>query len=173
VYDDAFLARLKARDPDAQRVFYATELPLVRRACQHLLDGPALADQTAQDVLDDFLFIHVNNVRLGRALRGQLRGWTRTHCRKARRIQRRLGGETEAEPATVTPRFEFPQRLERLHRAVGELSEQQRRVVRLRFFDGLDNADIARRLGVSRPRITQLVSRALERLRAALPPEEV
>lgn len=174
MYDDAFLGRLKARDPDAQGMFYAAELPLVRRACQRLLDGATLADQTAQDVLDDFLFIHVDNVRLGRALRGQLRGWTRTHCRRARRIHRRLG-EDHGAPITVAPApdIEFPQHLERLHRALEQLTEQQRRVVRLHFFVGLDNAEIARQIGVSRPRVTQLTARALERLRAALPTEEV
>lgn len=167
MYDDAFLERLKRREPTAQQAFYEAELRPVERACRRLLDSPSLAEQTAGDVLNDFLYVHVDKVRLGRALRGNLRGWVQTHCRRARRIQRQLGGEA-VETATEAPRFEFPQRLARLHGAIETLSPTQRRALRLRYFNGLKNVEVAAELGVSRARVTQLLSRALVRLRGEM-----
>lgn len=50
-------------------------------------------------------------------------------------------------------------------RAIDDLPERQRAVVRLRYFDDMTEADIARRLGVSVGTVKSTVSRAVSRLR--------
>ncbi len=57
-----------------------------------------------------------------------------------------------------------------LKRAVARLPEREREIVSLHYFGGMKFKDIGRRLGVSEPRISQLHSRAVARLRADLTP---
>jgi RNA polymerase sigma factor for flagellar operon FliA len=55
-----------------------------------------------------------------------------------------------------------------LARALDALPERERLIVAQHFFDGLRLREIAASLGVSEPRVSQILSRALERLRAFL-----
>ncbi|MEQ1895063.1 MAG: sigma-70 family RNA polymerase sigma factor, partial [Planctomycetota bacterium] len=57
-----------------------------------------------------------------------------------------------------------------LARALRGLDEPSRQVLQLRYFDGLDTATIAQRLGVSELAVRKRLWRARERLRAALEP---
>lgn len=52
-----------------------------------------------------------------------------------------------------------------LEQALPTLTEHQRMVLNLRFYEGLSNADIARALGVSRAAVTQLIDRSIAQLR--------
>lgn len=54
-----------------------------------------------------------------------------------------------------------------INKALCSLSEEDQKVLRLRFFDGEEYADIAQRLGVSQDNARQRVSRAIKRLRDA------
>ncbi|MCG8917280.1 SigB/SigF/SigG family RNA polymerase sigma factor [Actinokineospora sp. PR83] len=51
---------------------------------------------------------------------------------------------------------------------LAELPEREQRIIVLRFFRGLSQADIARRVGVSQMQVSRLLAKTLERLRAAL-----
>ena len=62
-------------------------------------------------------------------------------------------------------------RCQALTRALQKLSEREQTIVARHYFDGARLKDISAELGVSEPRISQLLSRALERLRALLPVE--
>lgn len=53
-----------------------------------------------------------------------------------------------------------------LHRLVAQLPEREREIVQLRYFDGIASKDVARTLGLSEARISQLHARAMGRLRA-------
>ena len=53
-----------------------------------------------------------------------------------------------------------------VHRLLEHLPERERTIVRLRFFDGLSQADIADRVGMSQMHVSRLLRRSLERLRA-------
>jgi RNA polymerase sigma factor FliA len=55
-----------------------------------------------------------------------------------------------------------------LERAVGELPERERTVVARYYFEGRRLKDIGAELGVSEPRISQILARAIERLRVML-----
>jgi len=170
MYDDAFLARLRAREPRAQRTFYENERARVERACALLIGGVGRAEDIAADVLDDFLFIHVDGIQRGHSLRLHLQGWVRTHCRRARRLDQRRGDDDPERAAGPEERLvELPRRLDRLHGAIEALTPQERRAVRLSFYHDLKNAEIARMLGLSRARVTQLMQSALARLRHTLP----
>jgi len=55
-----------------------------------------------------------------------------------------------------------------LGRALAQLPERERNVVARHYFEGAKLKDIGAELGVSEPRISQLLGRAIERLRAIL-----
>jgi RNA polymerase sigma factor for flagellar operon FliA len=57
---------------------------------------------------------------------------------------------------------------EALSRAIDQLGERERVVVARHYFEGAKLKDIGLELGVSEPRISQILSRAIERLRGIL-----
>ncbi|HEX3788971.1 MAG TPA: SigB/SigF/SigG family RNA polymerase sigma factor [Pseudonocardiaceae bacterium] len=56
---------------------------------------------------------------------------------------------------------------------LAELPEREQRIIVLRFVREMSQADIARRVGVSQMQVSRLLSKTLERLRAALPEDTV
>jgi RNA polymerase sigma-B factor len=63
---------------------------------------------------------------------------------------------------------EEPEDLLALTRLVAELPELERTVIVLRFFQDLNQSDIAARVGYSQMHVSRLLRRALERLRSQL-----
>ena len=57
---------------------------------------------------------------------------------------------------------------ETIKRLLATLSEDERTVVTLRFFDGLTQTQIAERVGVSQMQVSRILTRSLEKLRAGL-----
>lgn len=57
---------------------------------------------------------------------------------------------------------------ETIKRLLTTLSEDERTVVTLRFFDGLTQTQIAERVGVSQMQVSRILTRSLEKLRAGL-----
>jgi RNA polymerase sigma-B factor len=91
-------------------------------------------------------------------------------------------GEGEGAPAVRDTLGGEDEELARAeHRAtldplLDQLPEREREVVRLRFFGGLTQSEIARRLGISQMQVSRLLNRSVSQLRslagAAGPPEE-
>jgi RNA polymerase sigma-B factor len=52
-----------------------------------------------------------------------------------------------------------------LHPAIGTLSERDRLILRLRFFDGLTQREVADRIGVTQMQVSRLLTRILAQLR--------
>jgi RNA polymerase sigma factor for flagellar operon FliA len=77
-----------------------------------------------------------------------------------------------ADPSATSPLSQVETRMERaaLERAVGHLPEREASIVRWYYFEGAPFKDIAARLGVSEPRVSQLHSRAMARLRVLMTP---
>jgi RNA polymerase sigma factor for flagellar operon FliA len=75
-----------------------------------------------------------------------------------------------ADVGTPSPQEQVEQRMERvaLERAVGTLPEREANIVRWHYFEGVAFKEIAGRLGVSEPRISQLHARAMTRLRGIM-----
>ncbi len=91
---------------------------------------------------------------------------------EARAMQRRRAREAHAaRPNRVESTATLALALERM-RVVGEavaaLPDAERRVVRLRYYEGIRAADIARRQGVPSSTVRNRIRRALLRLRATL-----
>jgi RNA polymerase sigma-B factor len=61
--------------------------------------------------------------------------------------------------------YEAVERAEWLRPALAGLTDRERRVIRLRFFDGLTQAQIGRHLGVSQMQVSRLLAGILGRLR--------
>jgi RNA polymerase sigma factor for flagellar operon FliA len=74
------------------------------------------------------------------------------------------------DESAVTPHDEVEQRLDRaaLKKAVAKLPEREGKIVAWHYFEGVPFKIIAKRLGVSEPRISQLHARAIGRLRVTM-----
>jgi RNA polymerase sigma-B factor len=68
-------------------------------------------------------------------------------------------------------RYELVDNLESLRVLIAELPDRQRRIIGLRFFDELTQAEIAERVGVSQMHVSRLLSQTLTWLRTALTAE--
>jgi RNA polymerase sigma factor (sigma-70 family) len=98
------------------------------------------------------------------------------HKRAVRR-EVRLPGDSTSQPGpslpapacTVELRQRVAERTERLERTIRELSERDQHVVRLRIFEGYDNAGVASELGLAPDTASKVYQRALQRLRAVCP----
>ena len=77
-----------------------------------------------------------------------------------------------SDETAPSPLQQVEQRMERasLERAIVTLPEREANIVRWHYFEGVAFKDIAVRLGVSEPRISQLHSRAMARLRGVMAP---
>jgi RNA polymerase sigma-B factor len=74
------------------------------------------------------------------------------------------GGEFEGE-SLVEPGYELGEDRVALARSFHVLDERERRILRLAFFDGLSQSQIARELGISQIHVSRLSRRALGKLR--------
>lgn len=63
------------------------------------------------------------------------------------------------------PGFEQIERRAELDDLLGVLPDRERRIVELRFFDGMTQSEIAERVGVSQMHVSRLLARSLETLR--------
>jgi len=62
---------------------------------------------------------------------------------------------------------------QRLDQAVSRLSERERSIIDLRFYRGLPQTEVAKRLGISQMHVSRLQNRALSRLRQMLAHEDI
>ncbi len=108
-----------------------------------------------------------------RTVRFCCRLWYRT---KAKSIVQPIHVKMPA--ALIEQEEESKLQLERLHLALGQLSERERQVLSLRFVDGFKFEQIARELDSSNSRAAQIAWGAIHRLRAVmagqkLPPKSI
>jgi RNA polymerase sigma-B factor len=66
------------------------------------------------------------------------------------------------------PRFELVEQREALAPLLAALSERDRTILALRFFDGLTQTEIGQRVGISQMHVSRLLSRTLKTLRDGL-----
>jgi len=76
---------------------------------------------------------------------------------------------TAAERAgALDPEIEAIADRDAIEAAISKLSPREQDVIRLRFFEGLSQAEVGRRLGISQMHVSRLQHRALDKLRAIL-----
>ncbi len=85
----------------------------------------------------------------------------------------RAADTRENAAALIEQEEESKLQLERLHLALGQLSERERQVLSLRFVDGFKFEQIARELDSSNSRAAQIAWGAIHRLRAVMTGQEL
>ncbi len=131
---------------------------------------PHLAEDITQAVF--LLFSQrVGRLKPGTVVKGWLFNATRYVVANARRAEtRRKMHEREAAAmrSEIVPEKEWPSVVPHLDDSLAGLSEKDRRVLLLRFFDDLSLPAVGRALGISEFAAQKRVARALERLRHLL-----
>lgn len=170
--DDAELARLKARDRQAQARFYATYRERVQATCARVLGSGADAADVATDVIGDFLFQYVDGVESPRAVTTYLKLMaTRRSLRWLRR------GDKSEEVSDEAPDVEgvrpdqsiwVAQMMPRLDGCLEGLTPKAREVLKLRFSTDMTNEVIGDMVGGSKQYIGRLIKESTEKLKQCL-----
>ena len=153
-------------------------LDLVHSAATRLARNRQLAEEVAQAV---FLALAQQSPRIARKVEGgmPLSAWLHLTTRnlaaklirsETRRIAREHASST-MQPASDSPSSsssDWERIATHLDQGLGELSETDRRVILLRFFEGKTAREIAAQLGIAEEAAQKRVLRALDRLRTHL-----
>jgi RNA polymerase sigma-70 factor (ECF subfamily) len=159
-----------AMDEEAFRAFYDRTARPVWAYLKRLCGDPALAD----DLLQETYFRFVRAARPFESDAHRLHYLFRVaasaaaDARRARRPHTvALGDEADQAPAAGSPHGTVEQRAD-VERALGRLKPRDREMLWLAYAQGATHEEIARHLGVGRPSIKAMLSRARHRLAAAL-----
>ncbi len=142
----------------------------LRSLARALLGDPDRASDVVQDTWARAL---ERPPRHAKSLRGWLAVVARNFARRAVRADRRRAERERraASPEGLPSAHDVAARIElqrKVVEAVGALEEPYRSTLLLRYFDGLDPAEIARRAGLPVGTVKTRLSRALEKVRARL-----
>lgn len=180
VSDELLLAQVRAGAKDAFGLLFRRYARLVRTVAQRILRDPSEAEDLLQEV---FLFVF-RRAALFDPQRGSARSWLvqvtwhraidRRRYLMARHFYTNLeleeavvgGGEHGTEARSYERTMEGALGKEALRRIDESLSEDQRRVLRLHFFEGHTLAEIAALLAQTPGNVRNHYYRALEKMRA-------
>ena len=171
--DEAELARLKARDRQAQARFYAMFRERVQAICGRVLgSGPDAAD-VATDVIGDFLFQYVDGVESPRAVSTYLKLMaTRRSLRWLRRGSRTEEVSEEAPDVEGAAKPDqsiwVAQMMPKLDGCMEGLTPKAREVLKLRFSTDMTNEVIGELVGGSKQYIGRLIKESTEKLKQCL-----
>jgi RNA polymerase sigma-70 factor (ECF subfamily) len=136
----------------------------------------------AQDLLQEVFLSVWNKASTFRSERGSAFAWVVSQARNRAidriRSRRRRGELIEANAPELAPsgstvlssseNFELSERSRHVRSALAQLSEEQRQVLRLAYFEGLTQAEIAEKLAQPLGTIKARAHRGMARLRTAL-----
>jgi RNA polymerase sigma-B factor len=87
------------------------------------------------------------------------------------------GGEDDMDPleslGELEHEYEVSEDRAVLEPGLAVLDERERRILHLRFFEGLTQSQIAQQVGISQMHVSRLIRRALEKVRAEIASEEL
>lgn len=161
--------RAKAGDPTAFAELYEQYQPKIHRYCFYRVSDPAVAEDLTAEVfvrmvesIDDFRY-------RGRPLLAWLytiaRNLVTDHYRhQGRATHLELKEGLVADGADLDHRAHIALEQTKLAAALAQLTEDQRQVILLKFFEGADNATTARILGKTVGAVKSLQHRALASL---------
>ena len=167
-------------DPDAFEAFYRDHVEAVQRFVARRVDDP----HRAADLTADVFLAAIESAGRYRPERGPVIAWlygvgrntlaadVRRRAREQRAVGR-LGGQRQLDPASlarIEERLDAERELRRVHRALAELPEADRRIVELVAVDGLSVTDAARSLGVKPATARVRLHRSRARLQIHLNP---
>ena len=85
-------------------------------------------------------------------------------------------GEDELDPlesiGTIEHQYEVSEDRAVLAPGFRALDERERKILQLRFFDGLTQSQIAQQVGISQMHVSRLIRRSLEKIRAEIAADE-
>ena len=154
-----------------------TLFPRVERLCRHLLRDDALARDTAEDIVTDFVLLHAAKVREPQAREAYLRVVTVRRCRRLSALRGRAEALIEAPDERQSPEAQLihadeeHRQQRRLTDCLGKLDPNARKLLRLRFHHGLTQQSIGEQLGVSKQYAGRILARALDALRTCVEAE--
>lgn len=171
------IQRAKRGDPTAFAEIYDRYQPAIFRYISCRVDDITIAEDLTSEV-----FVHLVESIDGFTYRGRpLLAWLYTIARNLVTDHYRSVGRDSMVPLhegltadTPPPGDAAEHKLtqQRLCNALSHLTEEQRQVILLKFFEGLDNETIAKILGKSYGAVKSLQHRALEALRRILKSDE-
>ncbi len=187
-----FLVALRQGRPEAWERYQVEHHPKVRELCGRMLRRWSIhcegtADEVASEVSLLFLGKYVHRDSVMKTFPGYLHSMALTRASKFAARQHRhnsLSPEVvESSPYTQRPPPERwnpeavalqRQMLEQLSQGLEELTDEEREILRLVYWEGLKKADVARALGCSKQNVGQRHDKLMNRLRAWLgvPPGE-
>ena len=181
VSDESLLAQIATGDQEALAILFRRYARLVWSVAERILRNQAEADDLLQDV---FLLIQ-RRAAMFDSSKGTARALivhmtyqhaiSRRRYLNARHCQAPIEAEERAAnvPAPAVPLYhesiEAHFGRERLHKALEELSEDQRETLRLYFLEGYTWGEIAARFGQSAGNVKHHYYRALDKLRRHAP----
>jgi RNA polymerase sigma-70 factor, ECF subfamily len=179
--DELLLAQISTGDQEALAVLFRRYARLVWSVAERIVRNKAEADDLLQDV-----FLHIQrrasvfdsskgtarslivHMTYQRAL-SRRRYLNARHCQASREAEERAAKIAVPAVSFYDESVEAHFGREGLRKALGDLSEDQRKTLRLYFFEGYTMDEIARRLGQSVGSVKHHYYRGLERLRKYLP----
>jgi len=171
------IQRAKRGDPTAFAEIYDRYQPAIFRYISCRVSDVAIAEDLTSEV-----FVHLVESIDGFTYQGRpLLAWLYTIARNLVTDHYRSAGRDSTVPLHEGLTDDSPNPGEaaehaldqqRLSAALAHLTEEQRQVILLKFFEGLDNESIAQILGKSYGAVKSLQHRALEALRRILKSDE-
>ncbi len=171
------LSRLRAREPRAQEEIRRRLFPRVQAVCLAMLKESVRAEDAAEDIWMDFLFVHVDKVRKESAVGAYLRTLTVRHCLRLRKWQQRHQELDRQAPLVVGSEDDTLAEVEkrrlfiRLQACLAKLSGKARRILRLRFCHDMTQLNIGQDLGVSKQYAGRVLAKSVESLRRCMEDE--
>jgi RNA polymerase sigma-70 factor (family 1) len=146
--DNHLLSDLVRGDEDAFRqVYQKYHKPLYFIAVRYLKE-PSLAEDAVQEV---FVKLWINRLNLNGqlSLKGFLFTTLKNHVLNVIRHYKVLISQNATASYVTDRQYEWEEYTHLVEAGIEKLSPQRREIFRLRTFDGLDNAQVADRLGLS------------------------
>lgn len=168
--DQQLLAQAKQLDPAALRALHARFYDMVARYIQFKVGDP----QTVEDLGGEVFVRVLQGLKRGRAWQDSPQGWimgiarhvVADYYRQKERmaeveLQEGLAAAVETNP---THQLMLNERTRLLEQAIGQLSEEQRDVILLRFMEGIDIQNVAQAINKTPGAVKALQYRALRAL---------
>lgn len=174
IFDSAFLAGVRQRDPRVVRQLRREALPAMQRLIERCGFDPIQAEWLAQDVFVDFVYRWVDRISEPRAIEQYLRAMCLTAVRRVARRTSQQASISSCVVATSSPNSRLDDAIDagRLGACIDELTPRTRQRLQQHYHQALSVAAIARDEGVSPPAVRKSIVKALAALRRCLGVEE-
>ncbi|MEN9202740.1 MAG: sigma-70 family RNA polymerase sigma factor [Thermostichus sp. DG_1_6_bins_120] len=177
--DAEVFSALKAGQPQALAILYDRHVGLVYGIAYKMLGNAAEAEDLTQDI-----FLHLAHSSFD-ARRGSLRTylaiWVRSRCLdrlrswrnrqrslQQRKVELQTQGSSSRDP--FLEELSQAEQIQEVQTALAEISESQRQILKMAYYEGMSQAQIAKQLDLPLGTVKARARRGLLRLRQLLDP---